>query len=298
MSRVAATGTIESVSETTPRRFRRALRHNRIGDAAMSNPVVHNAVFIARTARVAQNPIEVVKRQFGPDEIVPVTIRETGFTVFLRKLSDDLMMFHQIIGADMYDPPPEVLNQLQSLGRPPRIADLGGNIGMFSVSAMKHYPYAKIIAMEPDPSSASVFQRTISANSWQQQIELLQAAAAVEDGTISFSAGEFHNSRVEDLDPEVVVTGNTTVDGLDTLPLLADRDLIKIDIEGSEWQILEDPRFTELPLRAVAMEWHSYGCSNSNPQLYAQELLERMGMLVRHDPGAVEACGTLWAWRT
>ena len=36
-------------------------------------------------------------------------------------------------------------------------------------------------------------------------------------------------------------------------------DLLKIDIEGAEYDIMADPRFEALPVNAIIMEWHDRG---------------------------------------
>ena len=36
--------------------------------------------------------------------------------------------------------------------------------------------------------------------------------------------------------------------------------LLKIDIEGAEWAILEDPRLAALDAEAIVLEWHAMGC--------------------------------------
>lgn len=83
------------------------------------------------------------------------------------------------------------------------------------------------------------------------------------------------------------------------LPRLADTDLVKIDIEGSEWGgILQDPRFALLNIRALVMEWHRYGYPDDDSPSFVEGILKDAGFQVKHDQSVSEECGTLWAWRT
>ena len=51
------------------------------------------------------------------------------------------------------------------------------------------------------------------------------------------------------------------VEVIDFFPLLCGKhiDVLKMDIEGGEYEILADDRFAELDIGAIVMEWHSRG---------------------------------------
>ena len=48
---------------------------------------------------------------------------------------------------------------------------------------------------------------------------------------------------------------------VDVFPYLAAADLVKIDIEGSEWEILADARFAGIAARVLVLEYHPQGSS-------------------------------------
>ena len=50
------------------------------------------------------------------------------------------------------------------------------------------------------------------------------------------------------------------VKSLDVFPYLAESDFVKMDIEGSEWQLIADRRFADVPAAVLVVEWHSEGC--------------------------------------
>lgn len=262
----------------------------------MSRAVVRDTVFVTRLCRIVDQPWQALGNQLiGPD-VSRVTVKRTGTTVFLNRRSGDLITFHQIIGQGMYHPPPIVLDLLRKGPSAPRIADLGANIGLFTVSALEHFPDATILAIEADDANAAIFEKTIEANEWQDQIELIRAAAGNTGEPVSFTSGELFQSRVELA--EEPGHGVDVVAGVDVLPRLVDVDLAKIDIEGSEWAILQDPRFASLNVRALAMEWHQYGCPDDDAPSYVEGILKDAGFEVEHDLIVAKTCGTLWAWRS
>jgi hypothetical protein len=86
------------------------------------------------------------------------------------------------------------------------------------------------------------------------------------------------------------------VESRDVFPYLRDADLVKFDIEGGEWELIADPRFSELDAKAVVFEYHpEYG-----PRERAEELLLAALHAAGYRTGAPRPgwdAGMLWAWR-
>jgi hypothetical protein len=70
-------------------------------------------------------------------------------------------------------------------------------------------------------------------------------------GMMSFLPGHLAESRRTGPDEPGI-----DVPALDVFSLDHRVDLLKIDIEGSEWSILADPRLSDLRARVLVMEWH------------------------------------------
>jgi methyltransferase FkbM-like protein len=139
-----------------------------------------------------------------------------------------------------------------------------------------------------------VHRRSIEANGDGDRWTLLEACAATEDGTVPFAADAFTASHVESL-----AKGHGLVAALDVFPFLDDVDLLKIDIEGSEWAILSDVRFTSDVAKAIALEYHPHGCPAEDAQEHALALLRQAGYETAVSsfplpPGH----GVLWGWRS
>ncbi len=250
-----------------------------------------DVVYTLRVARQAKHPLRFVAGELRGPGVETVVLRD-GTAVSIRRRTGDLVMLHQILGKDVYAPPPEVRRRLAAVAGPLRAADLGANVGFFTLAMLRLYPGAEVLAVEADPENAALLQRTVAANGLEDEIEVLQVAASNEPGTVEFAAGNFFESRVAEAGEE----GTVKVEMVDVLPLLAGRALIKIDIEGSEWPILLDERFKDLDAVALALEWHAHGCPRPDARAAAEEALKAAGYSVRHDHSEPD-CGTLWAWR-
>jgi FkbM family methyltransferase len=251
-----------------------------------------NLIYTLRVSRQVERPLEFAVGELRGEGVDALVLRRSGLTVHVRRRSGDLIMLHQIIGRDVYRPPEEVTQRLSQLAGPLRVADLGANVGFFSLRLLERYPDSEILAVEADPDNAALLARTLEANDLESQVELVEAAASNRPDTVEFAAGNLFQSRVV----EGGGKGTIQVKMIDVLPLLEGRHLLKIDIEGSEWPILLDERFRNLDAVALALEWHSQNCPGPDPRDAAAAALGDAGFSVRHDhfePG----CGTLWAWR-
>lgn len=174
-------------------------------------------------------------------------LRGTGQHVVLRHRTQDLGGITEIYVNDNYALDDEILAALPQ-SRPLRAVDLGANIGLFGLKLLAARPDAQIVAVEPDPDNARVLRATIAANAAASSWTVIEACAASAEGTRDFRAGHFLNSHVSD--------GGTSTRAIDALPILRDADVIKIDIEGSEGEILADHRFGSLTAPVLFLEYH------------------------------------------
>jgi FkbM family methyltransferase len=217
--------------------------------------------------------------------------RRGAVPYFIRHGTRDVGIFSEIFVAGEYDPPPAVLELITALGRPPRIVDLGANVGLFAASCRERWPGASVTAVEPDPENLALLRRTAAGVA---EIEVLPACAADHDGVVRFVAGHFAESHVADAD-----SGEETIEVpcVDVFRLAQSADLVKMDIEGSEWEILADPRLASLNARAWVMEWHEQRCPHPDPRGAARAALRDAGfeLLGEHQP--VPRNGTIWALR-
>lgn len=129
---------------------------------------------------------------------------------------------------------------------PIRVIDCGANIGMSLLYIKIRAPRANVLCFEPNPAARAVLEKNIKENKWETEVKVLPYALGKEKGTVDFfvdareatssggSTGHYQNSAHRNLN-------SYTVD-VDILSRYVDHkvDLLKIDIEGGEFDVLED----------------------------------------------------------
>jgi len=222
------------------------------------------------------------------------TLRTGGRRVTIRHGTPDVYLLHEALGRGGYTPPRGAADALRALGRPLRVLDLGANIGLFEVALAPHAPVERVVAYEPDPDNLDLLRRNAVEGGGGAAWRIVPACAAGADGEVPFMAGRFAESRV----PEAGAEGVTVpVEARDVFPDLAEADLVKIDIEGGEWEILGDPRLAGTPARAVVLEYHRWRCPGDDPRAAALAALEGAGYTPGEPSEDEPGFGVVWAWR-
>lgn len=259
----------------------------------------HRAV-LPLTARVLcaqiveESPAFFMREVVRPAGVSTYRLRENGLRVALRHRAQDAATLAEVFRQHDYLPDDRVA---AAIGNPRKIIDLGANIGLFGVFASHHWPEAEILAYEADPENAFVHAHTIVANGLAGRWRLVQAAAGAHDGVVELAAGRAMGSFVvqEGVDPGLPTI---PVPIEDVIPAISSADLVKIDIEGGEWEIVMDPRFTGSPPRALVLEYHPHFCPEDDPRTAVEHALARAGLTTAAIWHRDDGYGMLWAWRT
>jgi FkbM family methyltransferase len=243
-------------------------------------------------SRLVTRPWRFTVRELrGAPGVHTYRLRGSGAAVCLHHRTEDLGIFDEVFRLGWYELPPAARAKLAALGRPPRVLDLGAHVGMFGAWALAELPGAEITAFEPDPDNHEALVCAIRANASEDRWRAVRACAARADGTLSFAAGRSSGSQVT----AAGEPGTIELEARDVLPALGDADLVKIDIEGSEWPILTDERFRALDVPVMVLEYHPQQCPGPDPRATVEELLAGQGYALTdiwHDSAGV---GMLWA---
>jgi FkbM family methyltransferase len=168
------------------------------------------------------------------------------------------------------------------------VVDLGANVGYSILYWLRQFPNCRVIAFEAHPLHAGQAARNLQLNGIADRVELHDAAAGAKTQA----------AVVTDAGSSTIVSDSgsgTTIRVVDVFPLLMGHriDLLKIDIEGGEYDILDDARFAGLDVQAIVMEWHA---RPGYDHAWVHSKLTQLGFRVE-DLFVEPSHGMLWALR-
>ena len=134
----------------------------------------------------------------------------------------------------------------------PVIVDAGANIGISVLYFKWLYPNAQITAFEPDPHIFSYLEKNLAANQ-AQDVVLENKALWSQEETLHFGADGADGGRVQN-------SGSIDVPAVPLAPYLTDHtiDFLKMDVEGSEAEVLA-PCYKKLSaVQRAFVEYHSF----------------------------------------
>lgn len=198
-----------------------------------------------------------------------------GEQIRLEELTD-LKAFWQIFLRRIY--------QVQPTDRV--ILDLGANIGVFTLYAARCAPEARVFSLEPFPSTFTRLVANIHAHRLDGRVKCLNFAATGTDGPRVIPDAAVPSQR-RALASSTNGKSGTEVQGKTLTALLDENhlprvDLLKMDIEGSEYEVLlSTPPAVLARIRRIAMEYHGDCNPYSKRQLF--DCLQNAGFAVTWD---------------
>jgi len=183
-----------------------------------------------------------------------------------------------------------------------RVVDVGGNVGYSCLFWCSMYPNARVLTYEPHPAHCELLLRHMETNGYSDRVTLIPAGAAAKANTAVLSDKGIQSAVLQEgtrptgaqpvIDIKLVDFFQTV--GADPI------DILKIDIEGGEYEILQDCRFDDIAARSrcVVMEWHKRAPHHLGGQ-WCKERLIKAGFTVADapEPSSAQDIGTLLAFR-
>jgi FkbM family methyltransferase len=187
-------------------------------------------------------PLRLVRR--AP---IPVWIESIG-RVFVSDWSELLVI------GEIYKPPGDY--DLAGLPKHPQvIVDIGANIGLAAKFFRNRYPKAKVVAYEPDPGSFRMAQRNVRDLTYLS-LRNLAVGASSERLRLYRVAGESWGTSALATDQAVAETFEVDAVTLDSIiEELGTIDILKIDIEGAEYEVLQACRQLDR-INCIVGEFH------------------------------------------
>ncbi|MDZ4667784.1 MAG: FkbM family methyltransferase [bacterium] len=190
-------------------------------------------------------------KEIGEKKNTIISEQIFGFQIHAYDYTTLLFLFREIfLTKDYY---------FTSESATPRIIDCGANIG-FSLFFHKYFhPNAEVVAFEPNPSAFELLALNVKSNGLNQ-VSLIQKAVSENEDPIFFYVNEDKGSLLSSVRND---RGGNTQIKIETCLLSSylDRpvDLLKIDVEGAEWLILNDLKANTQKLsqvKQVILEYH------------------------------------------
>jgi FkbM family methyltransferase len=155
------------------------------------------------------------------------------------------------------------------------IVDLGASIGLASLRLLSSHPGARVIAVEADP----VLIPRLRANVAGLPVTVIHAAVAATSGSRPFYRSDI-DSWANSLDRTSATQTPVPVPALSLGDLLDSNqldhvDLLKLDVEGAEWEIFEGP--VDPRIAAIVGEVHRRGANTP------EEFIENLSSSMRID---------------
>jgi FkbM family methyltransferase len=181
---------------------------------------------------------------------------------------DELSTFWHVFCCREYDLPPQCKS----------IVDLGANIGAFTLWASRRFPDAKIVSVEPFPSTFERLAKTIDENALGNRVKAQNIAVNGADGVVKFDATVGRRSYCRSMVEDAGRTESIEVPCLSLSSLLdhhglPEIDCLKMDVEGGEYAILRGASPETLRrIRVITMEFHD---AAKSPELWQK--LEQSG---------------------
>lgn len=178
--------------------------------------------------------------------------------IMIRKGSSDIRVFKQIFLDEVYHFFPSDFN-------PSVIIDAGANVGYSAVWFASKFPDSKIYAIEPEASNFEILQENVKRRS---NIFPIKAGLWYENTFLKIhdsKAGSWAFETKVPQDGEKSDIATITIPQLIRENDLVQIDLLKIDIEGSEFELFKNQAEEWLPfVKLIMIETHDRikpGCS-------------------------------------
>lgn len=184
-----------------------------------------------------------------------------GPRVYVRNIfGPDFVVVHEMFCRDDYK-----IASIQYDCPEPVVLDIGANIGDFALLVHGLNPQAKIFAYEPEHFNLEVIKKNIGLNGAGQNIKIFPLAVAGTDGEKTFyvSQSEYahtleKNLRGNDL-AQAITVNSTTIEQIFQENNINHIDLLKLDIEGAEYDVLYNlPQNLYDKIRYIALEIHDH----------------------------------------
>jgi len=136
----------------------------------------------------------------------------------------------------------------------PVIVDCGANIGLATIFFKLLYPRSRVLAIEADPKIVELLRKNIASFDFRD-VEVIHAAVWNTDAPVAFAVEGGASGHIA---APTEFSASTIVPAWRLKGRLQEKiDFLKLDIEGAEYDVLEDCREELRWVENIFVEYHS-----------------------------------------
>jgi FkbM family methyltransferase len=153
------------------------------------------------------------------------------------------------------------------------LLDIGANMGMYTVAMCSADTNLRVVCVEPNPQTYDLLVRNIHSNHLDDRVTAINKACWVEDTSLQLLSLPSNNSNasVEQYASlnswlSTPLAQKETVKSVTLREILSELDssvdILKVDTEGSEFEILKGAGNYLSVIKRIVVEYHSIGLRN------------------------------------
>ena len=205
-----------------------------------------------------------------------IIILKNNTKLSVRANSTDQWTIHEIVIRDDY--------KIQELNLNKKtIIDIGANVGIFTTYCAAKWKDAKIYAYEPIQENVSAINKNLLLNGITKNVSVINAAVSDDLNGVEINIDNANNGG-----HSLLINKGTTKRKIKSVTLeeifkqhnISKCDLIKMDVEGSEYQILYSTKKNIFnKIKRINLEFHNIDKQHNNG-LSLKTFLEKMNFSV------------------
>jgi FkbM family methyltransferase len=222
---------------------------------------LHHIVGLARATGWLAALNILARRHLRYRKPVSLKVGRLSTRLEVSPTDSDLFVLSQIFGWGEYAASENMARQMRRLsaewaasGITPVIIDGGANVGYSPLFFAKEFPEATVIALEPDRPT---FERLCRNCQGERRIKPIHGALWHHRNGVRLQSGR-HGSWSHHLDQEGTLVPSTTLRDVMALEPTSRLLILKLDIEGSEREVVEaDPEIVRSAM-CIMIEPHDF----------------------------------------
>lgn len=188
----------------------------------------------------------------------PCTVSFDGYIFEIPDILSFLWQYKEIFVDRSYE--------FNSSGKSKIILDCGANVGLSALFFSIHYPASEIIAFEADPEIAKYLNGNLQRNNISN-VKVISKAVWISNDNLEFSAdgadgGSVHSPSAN----KIKVQSVRLKDVIDSYQSV---DMLKVDIEGTEREVMNDCKDVLNKVENIFVEYHDF----TNDKQYLSQLI-------------------------